>query len=489
MCPIKVKGVCKGVMSVNNKENRESFNEKDLCTLCTIAALISETIQKDEEQREVLLLREHLEKERERAKEYIKEVNALKDRVRELQELQKDVKELVHRPKESSIEDYLSRLESVATRLSGFDAISKMQQQLEDLHTTYKEHMDTLSITEEKERLRELHRARAEAEEFALLYKVASSITGLSDPKEIVERALEESKDFFHPCAASYLLLFRGRVSAKLLLHYPLSEEGVEQIKGEMRERSLKILRRKKALPIDLEKDEFAQVLGKEERVQDRLCCPLEREKKSFGFMSVYSVEEEAFSPLHKKVFSIISTLVSLSLERAALFAETKEGAEKDELTGAYNFRLLRKILERELTRAKRYRRPLSLIMLDFDHLKEFNDRFGHHQGNRLIRSVAVAIKRRTRAQDYVARYGGDEFVVVLPETSLEEAETVAERIRSSIHSLRIKRIPCTISASIGVVGAPPLEPKDADNFLKFADKALYQAKSEGRNTVFVQRS
>jgi diguanylate cyclase (GGDEF)-like protein len=212
------------------------------------------------------------------------------------------------------------------------------------------------------------------------------------------------------------------------------------------------------------------------------ILSPLQQRQKSIGVLGVFNEGSRAYTFSDRKVFSLLCATVSQHLIRATLFQRVKEEAEQDPLTGVYNIKYFKEILEREFARAKRYRRPLSLIMLDFDHLKEFNDRFGHPEGSRLIKLVASCIKKNVRAQDYVARYGGDEFIMLLPETGVEGAKVVAERIRALIKSVS----PHRGSASFGLAEAESA--KDPMTLLSMADKALYQAKSEGRDMVCVWR-
>jgi diguanylate cyclase (GGDEF)-like protein len=129
---------------------------------------------------------------------------------------------------------------------------------------------------------------------------------------------------------------------------------------------------------------------------------------------------------------------------------------------------------------ATRHQQPLSLIMLDIDHFKQFNDRFGHPAGDELLKQVAEVLRQSARAYDVVARYGGEEFAVLLPNTSLEQAVQVAERIRIQIS--QIQNLHAPVSASLGVagyrIGTPPA------TLLYEADAALYRAKHNGRNQV-----
>ena len=167
--------------------------------------------------------------------------------------------------------------------------------------------------------------------------------------------------------------------------------------------------------------------------------------------------------------------------------ATLQELSARDALTGLYNRRYLDELLVREYTRSYRHREPVSLLLLDIDHFKQFNDTYGHLVGDDCLRLVAACIEEcANRAADTVARYGGEEFCVVLPDTDLEGAEAVAERIRQRTEKLRFevagKLVP--ITASLGVACHFPTQVDAAEALLKAADDALYSAKDAGRNRV-----
>jgi diguanylate cyclase (GGDEF)-like protein len=149
--------------------------------------------------------------------------------------------------------------------------------------------------------------------------------------------------------------------------------------------------------------------------------------------------------------------------------------ARTDELTRVRNRRGLMTTLEREFHRAARYGAPLSVIELDLDHFKQVNDRFGHAAGDALLKRVARALRHGLRQVDVVGRIGGEEFVVVAPETSAREAVVLAERLRQAVAATGI-----TVSCGVATLGQ--VEARDAEQLLAHADHALYRAKSLGRN-------
>lgn len=178
--------------------------------------------------------------------------------------------------------------------------------------------------------------------------------------------------------------------------------------------------------------------------------------------------------------------------ERKQLEASLERLATIDSLTGALNRRQLVAVADRELDLAHRYNHPTSIIMLDIDHFKKINDQYGHAVGDIAIQRTAQVLRENLRAVDYLGRYGGDEFTIVLPETDLVEAGKLAERIRARVETQTIRgdedRV-AQLSISLGLVcvTSAPGEPlADFDAVIQLADKALYLAKAAGRNRVCV---
>ena len=156
-----------------------------------------------------------------------------------------------------------------------------------------------------------------------------------------------------------------------------------------------------------------------------------------------------------------------------------------DGLTQIYNKRYFLETIEREMGRAQRYRRDLSLIMFDIDHFKKINDTYGHLAGDYVLKQLAAVIKSRIRREDILSRYGGEEFSIILPEIDTYNAMQFAEKIRrlteKSVFRFEDTEIPVTIS--IGVTSLTP-DTTDPTEFVKHADEKLYEAKEQGRNRV-----
>ena len=179
---------------------------------------------------------------------------------------------------------------------------------------------------------------------------------------------------------------------------------------------------------------------------------------------------------------------MALNMKSARRYQEMCSIADRDGLTGAYNRRYFEQVLASEAIRHERYGEDLSLLILDIDHFKNVNDTWGHLKGDDVLRAVSDVIMGTIRQTDYCVRYGGEEFVVLLPHTNSANAVWLAERLRAGVESLTftVGKSQFGISVSIGVASVAAGEAKDGMALTGEADKALYQAKEEGRNRVIV---
>ena len=182
-----------------------------------------------------------------------------------------------------------------------------------------------------------------------------------------------------------------------------------------------------------------------------------------------------------------------LSHLEKSLKEKLKALAFYDELTGCINFRWIIKIIEHEIARCRRYHKELTLVMVDIDHFKEINDTYGHVRGNIILSKFAEIIKTSVRNVDMVGRYGGEEFLIILPEATQQQSLAVMERIREKLAQLTrfpssVKnRESISIKFSAGIVSFP-YNSTDLEDLIDLADRALYKAKREGRNRIVVER-
>jgi len=161
--------------------------------------------------------------------------------------------------------------------------------------------------------------------------------------------------------------------------------------------------------------------------------------------------------------------------------AKLKEISDKDRLTGIYNRRKLEEILSDVYYKAERYNKNFSLILFDLDHFKKVNDNYGHQVGDKVLKEISKILLNSIRKVDYFGRWGGEEFLIILPETNLQAAEKLAERLRGNIEQSSFSKVD-NLTSSFGV--ASYSEEKGIEDIIQAADQALYRAKEKGRNRV-----
>jgi diguanylate cyclase (GGDEF)-like protein len=186
-----------------------------------------------------------------------------------------------------------------------------------------------------------------------------------------------------------------------------------------------------------------------------------------------------------RSVLAAAASMLAVSLKNAELFREVKENSVRDALTGCFNKAHTLETLEGELRRARRSHMPLSVVMFDLDGFKSINDRFGHQCGDAVLATVGTRMRAVLRGSDLKCRYGGEEFLIVLPDTPLSGARRVADTLRRDIaeHPVSWNDETVTVTASFGVTTIEPGE-VDSHSVVGRADAALYRAKQSGRNTV-----
>ena len=231
----------------------------------------------------------------------------------------------------------------------------------------------------------------------------------------------------------------------------------------------------------------FKAIEGIDDNVSSIIIAPFKGRGEVIGIINVYKLNGEFFDEASYELLAAAANQIGMTLENARLFEETKTLAITDGMTVLYNHRYFLERINEEFERTKRYKRSLSLIMIDVDHFKKYNDTHGHPKGDGILKGVAKILKDTVRKSDTAARYGGEEFVIILPETGVEEASLVAEKLRMEVETHDFpggETQPLgRITISQGVASCKE-ELKSFDELIKNADNALYRAKEEGRNRV-----
>ena len=225
----------------------------------------------------------------------------------------------------------------------------------------------------------------------------------------------------------------------------------------------------------------FSNPIAVNEGIRSLVCVPLVHQKRTVGILYVDDFTPRKFPKADLQELEILASFAAIAIQHARAHTVVKHQASTDSLTGLFNRRCFENIMGRELQRAVRHRHELSLALVDVDDFKQFNDRFGHQAGDEALALLGEAIRKSIRSTDVASRYGGDEMVIILPETRLEKAYSLfSRRIKREIES-RLSRMSggrFALTVTIGIASCPG-DGTTARDLVLAADRALLDAKKK----------
>jgi diguanylate cyclase (GGDEF)-like protein len=225
--------------------------------------------------------------------------------------------------------------------------------------------------------------------------------------------------------------------------------------------------------------------------MQSYVCYPLSIGGRSLGWVKVSSTSAHYFDPEIRKSIEGYVSVTAAVVANLRLGELNKLLSLTDPLTKLYNRRFLEEYFDRQVAEANRRQKPFVVIFLDIDQFKLVNDTYGHETGDKVLATIARTIRKSLRQVDLMVRYGGEEFIIVLPDTDIEGGITVAEKIRQTTAATRIELETgetIFLTVSLGVTSYPPDSNLNVEEIIQRADEAMYQAKLMGKNQVVVWR-
>ena len=325
------------------------------------------------------------------------------------------------------------------------------------------------------------------------ILNVAQIVVSSLDLDEVLQNILHSAMSVMDMPAGSVALYDANNYQLELHAHAGLSDKFVALDRWRVKPGGLthEILERGEVFIVDdtARADFFTNPLAIEEGIRSLIAVPLKIHKRTIGVLYLDDFKSREFDAEKLELLSVLSSFATMSIDHARLHARTLQLACTDGLTGLYNHRQFKKTFIEEVARAKRYSKPLAVILLDVDDFKKFNDTYGHPNGDIVLQEMAVMLKELLRDCDSLFRYGGEEFVTLLPETPLAEAVKVAERIRIFVETESprfLTGITKThgITVSVGVAALPD-HGSDTQSLLQKVDDLMYQAKKDGKNKVY----
>lgn len=325
--------------------------------------------------------------------------------------------------------------------------------------------------------------------ELTALYDVAATMTSTLNIDEVLKIVLESIENLA-PWDTACLFIYQQNALV------PVSYDGfpdmaLENVKIKPGEgiTGSSLLKGKGEIVNNCHRDpRYKPVPGVPKDTRSMLVTPLIIGNELIGAITLTSSQNYIYTRKHLTLMSILASQAAVAISNARLFDKTAQMAITDGLTKVYNYRYIYEELERQVNRVKRSGGIFSLIIIDVDHFKDFNDMYGHLIGDEILQNLAEVLKSNVREKDVVGRYGGEEFAIILPDTSSMEAVNIAERIRQTVEKTALsssvsgKKLYITISAG---VASYPDDALSVDDLVRKADSALlFGAKKEGRNKV-----
>ncbi len=320
---------------------------------------------------------------------------------------------------------------------------------------------------------------------------VAQVVVSSLDLDEVLQNILISAMAIMEIPAGSIALYDEESSRLELHAHAGLSEKFVSKERWLVKPGGLtyEILEQGELFVVeDTEQtDFFNNPLAIEEGIRSLIAVPLKIQNKMVGVLYVDDFVPRRFPENRLRILSILGSFASMSIDNARLHEQTQYLAATDGLTGLYNHRQFKILFKEEIARSKRYEKKLGLIMFDIDDFKKFNDTYGHPAGDRVLVAIGNILKRVLRESDISFRYGGEEFVVMLPETGITQTLKAADRIAEAIRQETARKMGRLgaegITISIGVA-AFPRDGRSEKGLLKVVDDMLYTAKEAGKDRV-----
>jgi len=335
-----------------------------------------------------------------------------------------------------------------------------------------------------------LSREAFEKIELQALLDIITTANSLLEPKEVMDAVMTRIHGLI-PCDAWSVLILEDHDEPVLVFaaaHGP-NKQGLENVKVPLGKGIAGWVAecRQPLIVNDARND--SRFMAEVDRnsgflTRNILCAPLVSRGRVIGAIEMLNRQDEAgFAQQDLELLQTLVNPAAVAIENAYLFQKAQRLTIQDDLTKLYNARHLNHCLDVEIKRAMRGRRPLSLIFLDLDGFKAVNDSFGHLEGSKALVGIGRIIAHCARETDIVGRYGGDEFVLILPDTDTEGAVRLGERIRDEVaaYDMRGKKV----TASIGIA-TYPRHGQDKDVLFRQADQAMYRVKEKGKNGILI---
>jgi diguanylate cyclase (GGDEF)-like protein len=341
-----------------------------------------------------------------------------------------------------------------------------------------KQNKISLSSREEAEKLNLL--------ELELIKGLQHMIGETEEPVAIFKHAFTLIKNYLVFDVFAALVPRRGDEEIYVYPNTPIRSDIAEAIPGTLLKRMARLAEDTDQRLRVVIQDRSSQPLGESDDLRS-IIVPLMSRNRTYGYAGIY--RKEPFGYTQESVFKRFCAHISTALEKISLFEEIKALSTNDGLTGLYNHMYVMERVDQEIQRSSRYGSPLSIIMADIDDFKEVNDTYGHIAGDTVLAHVAGLLKSGVRNIDCVGRYGGEEFLIILPETDQSSATLLAERLRHVVQEHACPADGYSIKTTLSAGVAIYRDSYSTKDLIHRADENLYKAKKAGKNKVYYEET
>jgi diguanylate cyclase (GGDEF)-like protein len=334
---------------------------------------------------------------------------------------------------------------------------------------------------------------RRHIEEIGIFHDVAKALTSSLDLDAVLQTVMDNIAKFFKPDTWSLLMVDEQKDELYFAIAVGPAADTLKTLRLKVGEGIAGwVAKHGESLIVpDVYTDpRFAKRIDEMTKMQTRsmICVPLKSKHRALAVIQLINSPLESFGENEMFFLHALCDYAAIAIDNARAVEKIQELTITDDCTGLYNARHLYKTLEAEVYRSQRFNHEFSVVFLDLDHFKQVNDIHGHLVGSRLLHEIGYRIKACLRLIDYAFRYGGDEFVVLLPQTNKEQGLVVAKRLRESIRSAPFEmdgNVSLNIRASMGLATFPE-DAKSAHEIIRQADEMMYMVKNNNRDSIAV---
>jgi len=333
--------------------------------------------------------------------------------------------------------------------------------------------------------------AARQAQELHIFHDVAKALTSSLDLDSILQTIMEKMAEYFRPDTWSLLMVDEQKMELYFAIAVGKASEALKSVRLKVGEGIAGHVAKygEKLIVPDVRSDKrFAKRIDHVTpwETQSIICIPLRSKLRVLGVIQLVNVDMKNFTEQESFFLQSLCDYAAIAIENARAVEKIQELTITDDCTGLYNARHLYKTLETEVYRSARFGYEFSVLFIDLDHFKQVNDTHGHLIGSKLLAEIGYLIKAQLRLIDFAFRYGGDEFVVLLPQTGKDSALVVARRLRDSLRSscfCKEEGLNLNVRASIGLATYPH-DAKTPHDVIRRADEMMYMVKNSTRDNI-----